>query len=75
MNCNVKWNGEMIKRDEINIFLIFECEWKSPYLCGENDDWLSEKFAGKNIWNRRKRCTALRYGDCVLTADCVRGIG
>jgi hypothetical protein len=41
---------------------------------GEND-WLSELSAGENIWNKRKRSGTLRYGDCVLTADCVRVIG
>jgi len=29
MNCNVKWNGERIKIDEIKICVIFECEWNS----------------------------------------------
>ena len=29
MNCNVKWNGEKIKNDEIKICVIFECEWNS----------------------------------------------
>jgi len=27
--CNVKWNGEKIKIDEIKICVIFECEWNS----------------------------------------------
>jgi len=36
---------------------------------------LSELSAGENIWNRRKGSRTLRYWDCVLTADCVRGIG
>ena len=31
------------------------------------------KCVGENIWNRRKRSRALRYGDCVLTGYCVRG--
>jgi len=29
MNCNVKWNGENIKIDEIKICVIFEFEWNS----------------------------------------------
>jgi len=55
--------------------VIFECEWNSRYFSGENGDWLSELSAGENIWNSRKRSRTLRYGDCVLIADCVRGIG
>jgi hypothetical protein len=33
---------------------------------------VSELSAGENIGNRRKRSRTLRYGECVLTADCVR---
>ena len=29
MNCNVKWNGEKIKIDEIKFCVIFGCEWNS----------------------------------------------
>jgi hypothetical protein len=29
MNCNVKWNCEEIKIDEIKISVIFECVWNS----------------------------------------------
>ena len=50
------------------------CEWNSRYFSGENGDWLSELSAGENIWNRRRRSRTLRYGDCVLTADCVRAL-
>ena len=71
----MNWNGERINIDEINICVIFECEWNSRQFSGENGDWLSELNAAENIWNRRKRSRTLRYGDCVLTADCVRVIG
>ena len=70
MKCNVKWSGEKIK-----ICVKFECEWNSRYFSGDNGDWLSELSAGENIGSRRKRSRALRYGDCVLTADCVRVVG
>ena len=75
MNCNMKRNGEKIKIDETKICVIFECEWNSRQFSGENGDWLSELSAGENIWDRRKRSRTLRYGDCVLRADCVRVIG
>jgi len=29
MNCNVKWNGEKVKIDEIKICVVFEYEWSS----------------------------------------------
>jgi len=41
----------------------------------KNNDSRSELSAGENIGNRRKRSRTLRYGECVLTADCVRVIG
>ena len=41
---------------------------------GGNDDWLSERSAGGNIWNGRERSRMLCYGDWVLTADCVEGV-
>ena len=68
-------NGEKIKIDEFKICVIFEYEWNSRYFSVESGDWLRELSAGENIWNRRKRSRTLRYGDCVLTADCVREIG
>ena len=65
----MKRNGERIKIGEI------ECEWISGFFSGENGDWLSEMSAGENIWNRIKGSRTLRYGDFVLTGDCVRVIG
>ena len=41
----------------------------------KNSDWLSELSAEGSIGNGRKGRGRLCYGDCVLAADCVRGIG
>jgi len=46
-----------------------------PYFRVKNNDWCGEVSAGESIGIRRERRGTLRYGDCVLTADCVRGIG
>jgi len=72
MKCNEKWVCEKIKIDEFGICVIFECEWNCGYFSVENGDWFSELSAGENIWNRRKRRSTLRYGDCVLRADSFR---
>ena len=41
----------------------------------KNSDWLSELSAEGSIGNGGKGRGRLCYGDCVLAADCVRGIG
>ena len=68
--------------------MIYECEWNSGQFSGENGDWLSELSAGGNIGDGRERGRRLGYGDwvlgelgkggwgdCVLMADFVDGIG
>ena len=72
MNCNVKWNGQKIKIEQIKICVIFECEWNSRQLRGENDDWIREMSGGENIQNKRKRSSTLRQEECVFTSVCVR---
>ena len=52
MNCKVKWNGEKIKIEEINICVIFECEWNSGLFSGENGEWNIGQFSGESVeWN------------------------
>jgi hypothetical protein len=70
----VNWNCEKNKNFEIISCEIFECEGHSDSSVVENCDWLSDLSSGENIWNIIKRSRTLRYGDCVLGADCVRGI-
>ena len=79
MNCNVKWNGEKIKIDEIKICVMFEYEWNSGQFSGENGEWKSGQFSGESgdwlselsavgeYWGReRERGRRLHLGDWVL---------
>jgi hypothetical protein len=39
-------NGEKVKFEQIEISVIFECEWNSGQFSGENGEWVSELSAG-----------------------------
>ena len=70
----MNWNGEKKKKVEKKICVRWEYEWNSGRFSGENVNLFSELLGGENIMNRRKGSRTLRYGDCVLRGNCVRGL-